>query len=94
MERDNCEVEFDGIRVWCQEKLIGHDKYRYFSPHWEFPFASVDKWDEGDRRCRARTCGATFDLPMDFTHGDVVAWALGHIRDNEPKYYACLKWVR
>lgn len=90
MERENCHVEYDGIQVYCMEKLIGHDKYRYFSPNWAFPFASVDKCEEGAKKCIGRTVGATNEFPMDFAHADVVNWALGHIAVFDPHYYATL----
>lgn len=83
---ETTQVTVNGKEIYCMAKIIGNDHFRYFVSHYEFPFCSVDKPDESGHYT-ARTYRGLKQLGHDFTHEEVVKWALGVLETESPDYH-------
>ena len=81
VEHESKIIEVDDELVYCVAKITGNDHFRYFlldnnrRLKSEFPFAGVDKPDEHGNYT-ARTPGGVKECGNDFTHEEVIKWAL------------------
>jgi len=88
VEHETKVVKVNDKVVYCMAKITGNDYFRYFlldnnnRQKSEFPFASVDKPDDNGNYI-VRTSGSTKELGQDFTHEEVIRWAIKQEKERK-----------